>query len=263
MQFVFAGKAHPADQPGKEMIREIELFGRRSDVRGRFVFVPDYDMAIARTLYHGADVWLNNPRRPLEACGTSGMKAALNGALNCSILDGWWDEAYDGMNGWAIDSAEEEPDIARRDEREAASLFGLLEQEIVPLFYDRRDGIPVRWLERVKHGWATIGPVVHRVTDGAPVHDRPLRAGRCRRRSDAHGGWRRREGPGGLEATRGRPLERGRRDRRVRHRHAAEPDRSRSRIGSSGLALGAATATAPCRRPFGWARSRRPTSSCR
>ncbi|HEY5875523.1 MAG TPA: alpha-glucan family phosphorylase [Ilumatobacteraceae bacterium] len=159
VQFVFAGKAHPADQPGKEMIREIELFGRRSDVRGRFVFVPDYDMAIARKLYHGADVWLNNPRRPLEACGTSGMKAALNGALNCSILDGWWDEAYDGMNGWAIDSAEEEPDIARRDEREAASLFGLLEQEIVPLFYDRRDGIPVRWLERVKHGWATIGPV--------------------------------------------------------------------------------------------------------
>jgi len=159
VQFVFAGKAHPADQPGKEMIREIELFGRRPDVDGRFVFIPDYDMAIARALYHGADVWLNNPRRPLEACGTSGMKAALNGALNCSILDGWWDEAYDGMNGWAIESAEDEADVARRDEREAASLFGLLEQEIVPLFYDRHDGIPTGWLERVKHGWASIGPV--------------------------------------------------------------------------------------------------------
>lgn len=160
VQFVFAGKAHPADQPGKEMIREVELFGRRADVDGRFVFIPDYDMAIARALYHGADVWLNNPRRPLEACGTSGMKAALNGALNCSILDGWWDEAYDGLNGWAIESAEEEADVARRDEREAASLFGLLEQEIVPLFYERHDdGIPTGWLERVKHGWATIGPV--------------------------------------------------------------------------------------------------------
>jgi glycogen phosphorylase len=159
VQFVFAGKAHPADNPGKEMIQAIEQFGRRADVRGRFLFVPDYDMAIARALYHGADIWLNNPRRPLEACGTSGMKAALNGALNCSVLDGWWDEAYDGHNGWAIESAEDEPDVGRRDAREAASLFGLLEQEIVPLFYDRVDGIPVGWLERVKHGWATIGPV--------------------------------------------------------------------------------------------------------
>ena len=112
MQFVFAGKAHPADQPGKDMIRDIELFARNLDVGHRFLFVPDYDMAVARLMYHGCDVWLNNPRRPLEACGTSGMKAALNGALNCSILDGWWDECYDGDNGWAIASADDDPDTA-------------------------------------------------------------------------------------------------------------------------------------------------------
>ena len=138
VQFVFAGKAHPADQPGKDMIRDIELFARELDVGHRFVFVPDYDMAVARTMYHGCDVWLNNPRRPLEACGTSGMKAALNGALNCSILDGWWDECFDGENGWAIASADDDPDTARRDQREATSLFGLLEREIVPLFYAPR-----------------------------------------------------------------------------------------------------------------------------
>ncbi len=159
IQFVFAGKAHPADQPGKEMIQGIERFSQENGVRESFVFIPDYDMAIARAMYHGADVWLNNPRRPLEACGTSGMKAALNGALNCSILDGWWDEAFDGKNGWAIESAEHDPDMNRRDQREATSLFGLLEQEIAPLFYDRRDGVPSGWLERVKHNWATIGPV--------------------------------------------------------------------------------------------------------
>jgi starch phosphorylase len=159
VQFVFAGKAHPADQPGKEMIQAIERFSRDSGVRRRFVFIPDYDMAIARAMYHGADVWLNNPRRPLEACGTSGMKAALNGALNCSILDGWWDEAYDGRNGWAVESADDDPNLDRRDQREAASLFGLLEQDVVPLFHDRVDGLPLGWLERVKHNWATIGPV--------------------------------------------------------------------------------------------------------
>ncbi|MEO7398819.1 MAG: alpha-glucan family phosphorylase, partial [Ilumatobacteraceae bacterium] len=136
-QFVFAGKAHPADQPGKEMIQDIECFAREEDVRHRFVFLPDYDIAVARAMYHGCDVWLNNPRRPQEACGTSGMKAALNGALNCSIRDGWWDEWSDGENGWDIVSADDDPDSGRRDQREAMSLFGLLEQEIVPLFYDR------------------------------------------------------------------------------------------------------------------------------
>ncbi len=160
VQFVFAGKAHPADQPGKDMIRDIELFARQLDVGHRFLFVPDYDMAIARTMYHGCDVWLNNPRRPLEACGTSGMKAALNGALNCSIRDGWWDECYDGENGWAIASADEDPDYVRRDAREATSLFGLLEREIVPLFYAQRDGVPIGWIDRMKHNWKTLGPFV-------------------------------------------------------------------------------------------------------
>ena len=169
VQFVFAGKAHPADQAGKDMIREIELFSRQLEVSHRFVFVPDYDMAVARTMYHGCDVWLNNPRRPLEACGTSGMKAALNGALNCSILDGWWDECYDGENGWAIESAESHTDLVRRDHYEADSLFDLLEREIVPLFYDRadgtdsvndRNGVPSRWLAKVKHNWRSLGPFV-------------------------------------------------------------------------------------------------------
>jgi glycogen phosphorylase len=125
------------------------------------VFVPDYDMAIARMMYHGCDVWLNNPRRPLEACGTSGMKAALNGALNCSILDGWWDECFDGENGWAINSADDDPDMGRRDAREATSMFGLLEREIVPLFYDRTpEGVPVGWIDKMKHNWRTLGPFV-------------------------------------------------------------------------------------------------------
>jgi starch phosphorylase len=161
VQFVFAGKAHPADQPGKDMIRDIELFARQLDVGHRFVFVPDYDMAIARTMYRGCDVWLNNPRRPLEACGTSGMKAALNGCLNCSILDGWWDECFDGDNGWAINSADDDADVGRRDQREATSLFGLLEREIVPLFYDRdSDGVPVGWTDKMKANWRSLGHFV-------------------------------------------------------------------------------------------------------
>jgi starch phosphorylase len=161
VQFVFAGKAHPADQPGKDMIREIELFARQLDVGHRFVFLDDYDMAVARMMYRGCDVWLNNPRRPLEACGTSGMKAALNGALNCSILDGWWDECYDGKNGWAIASADDDPDLHRRDAREATSLFGLLERDIVPLFYDRADdGVAHGWVDRIRHNWRSLGPFV-------------------------------------------------------------------------------------------------------
>ena len=161
VQFVFAGKAHPADEAGKEMIRQIAAYAADLGVRHRFVFLADYDIAVARALYQGADVWLNNPRRPLEACGTSGMKAALNGTLNCSILDGWWDELFDGENGWAISSAEDVEDLDRRDEVEANSLFDLLEQQVVPLFYDRDTGfVPRRWLGRVKHALATLGPCV-------------------------------------------------------------------------------------------------------
>jgi len=161
VQFLFAGKAHPADEDGKAMIRQIVAYAADLGLRHRFVFLADYDIAVARTLYQGADVWLNNPRRPQEACGTSGMKAALNGALNCSILDGWWDELFDGENGWAISSAEDVEDLDRRDEVEANALFDLLERQIVPLFYDRTGGsVPRRWLARVKHNLTTLGPAV-------------------------------------------------------------------------------------------------------
>jgi starch phosphorylase len=161
VQFIFAGKAHPADEHGKEMIRQIVSFAADVNVRHRFVFLEDYDIAVARALDQGADVWLNNPRRPLEACGTSGMKAALNGGLNCSILDGWWDELFNGENGWAISSAEQIEDEVRRDEVEANSLFELLERQIVPLFYERWEGpVPRRWVRRVKACLRSLGPEV-------------------------------------------------------------------------------------------------------
>jgi starch phosphorylase len=161
VQFVFAGKAHPADTPGKELIQQVEQFARQADVRSRFVFLADYDISIARAMYHGCDVWLNTPRRPMEACGTSGMKAALNGALNCSVLDGWWAEWYDGANGWAIESAENDPDENRRDLREASSLFSILEDQVVRRFYDRTaDGIPREWVAMVLNAWASLGPKV-------------------------------------------------------------------------------------------------------
>ncbi|HWC10320.1 MAG TPA: alpha-glucan family phosphorylase, partial [Acidimicrobiales bacterium] len=161
VQLVFAGKAHPADDVGKDMIRQVVQFSRQSRVRHRILFLEDYDIAVARTLYQGSDLWLNTPRRPLEACGTSGEKAALNGALNCSVRDGWWDECYDGTNGWAIASAEEYDDLWQRDHAEAASLFELLENQVIPLFYDRDpDGIPRRWLARVRSSLQTLGPFV-------------------------------------------------------------------------------------------------------
>lgn len=159
VQMVFAGKAHPADDAGKELIRQIFRFAADPEVRHRFVFVEDYDMAVTRAMTQGADVWLNTPRRPLEACGTSGLKASLNGVLNCSILDGWWDECFNGQNGWAITSAEGDHDPEARDAAEAASLFGLLENHIIPLFYDRRDHVvPHRWLARVRSSLRSLGP---------------------------------------------------------------------------------------------------------
>jgi glycogen phosphorylase len=161
IQLVFAGKAHPHDDQGKEMIRQIISFSSDPEVRHRITFVPDYDIAVARTMYQGCDVWLNNPRRPLEACGTSGEKAALNGVLNLSIMDGWWDEMFDGENGWAISSAEGYDDLVRRDAVEAGSLFDLLERQVVPLFYDRFEGpVPRRWVRRVKAAVRSLGPQV-------------------------------------------------------------------------------------------------------
>ena len=159
VQFVIAGKAHPADDGGKLLIQQMVRFADDPRVRHRFVFLPDYDMALGRAMTAGCDVWLNNPLRPLEACGTSGMKAALNGALNLSILDGWWEEWFDGHNGWAIPSADGVPDPGRRDELEAAALYDLLAQSVAPLFYDRGpDGLPRRWLEMVAHTLRTLGP---------------------------------------------------------------------------------------------------------
>jgi starch phosphorylase len=159
LQIVIAGKAHPADEGGKLLIQQMVKFADDPRVRHRIVFLPDYDMAMATSLVQGCDIWLNNPLRPLEACGTSGMKAALNGGLNLSVLDGWWDEWFDGANGWAIPSADGVSDPARRDELEAAALYDLLSQSVAPLFYDgtAEDG-PDRWLEMVAHTLRTLGP---------------------------------------------------------------------------------------------------------
>jgi len=159
VQIVVAGKAHPADDGGKHLIQQLVRFADHPQVRHRIVFLPDYDMAMARTLVQGCDVWLNNPLRPLEACGTSGMKAALNGGLNLSILDGWWDEWFDGHNGWAIPSADGVADPARRDEVEAAALYDLIGKSVAPLFYDTgADGRPARWLEMVSNALRGLGP---------------------------------------------------------------------------------------------------------
>ena len=159
VQIVVAGKAHPADDGGKQLIQQLVRFADHPEVRHRIVFLPDYDMALARTLVQGFDVWLNNPLRPLEACGTSGMKAALNGGLNLSVRDGWWDEWFDGQDGWAIPSAEGVADPARRDELEAAALYDLIEKSVAPLFYERNaDGLPARWLEMVSHTLRVLGP---------------------------------------------------------------------------------------------------------
>ncbi|NDL59080.1 alpha-glucan family phosphorylase [Phytoactinopolyspora mesophila] len=161
VQIVIAGKAHPADDGGKRLIQEMVRFADDPEVRHRIVFLPNYDMAMAFPLYPGCDVWLNNPLRPYEACGTSGMKAALNGALNLSIRDGWWDEWFDGENGWAIPSAEGVADTDHRDDLEAAALYDLIEQEVAPRFYDvDENGVPKRWVELMRHTLTSLGPKV-------------------------------------------------------------------------------------------------------
>ncbi len=159
VQFVFAGKAHPADNDGKALLTMVNEFAASTDASSRFVFVPNYDIDIARTIYGGCDVWLNNPVRPLEACGTSGEKAALNGALNCSVRDGWWDEMTDGRNGWDIPTSD--LDGTGRDIEEAASLYTLLETDIAPLFYEPSAGrASDAWIARVCDAWSTLGPQV-------------------------------------------------------------------------------------------------------
>ena len=161
VQLVIAGKSHPADDGGKALIQQMVRFADDPEIRHRLVFLPDYDIGMARYLYWGCDVWLNNPLRPLEACGTSGMKSALNGGLNLSIRDGWWDEMYDGANGWAIPTADGVDDPERRDDLEAGALYDLLGKQVVTRFYDRdAAGVPGRWVEMVRHTLATLGPQV-------------------------------------------------------------------------------------------------------
>ncbi|WP_204080705.1 glycosyltransferase family 1 protein [Mycobacterium riyadhense] len=161
IQLIVAGKSHPADDGGKALIQQVVRFADRPEVRHRIAFLPNYDMSMARLLYWGCDVWLNNPLRPLEACGTSGMKSALNGGLNLSIRDGWWDEWYDGENGWEIPSAVGVADEDRRDDLESSALYNLLEQAVAPKFYERDEhGVPPRWIEMVRHTLQTLGPKV-------------------------------------------------------------------------------------------------------
>lgn len=159
VQIVIAGKSHPADDEGKRLIQKLVEFSQEPEIRKHLVFLPNYDIGMAQLLYPGTDVWLNNPLRPLEACGTSGMKAALNGSLNLSILDGWWAEFYDEENGWAIPSADAAGDGAERDKLEADSLYDLIEHQIAPRFYDRdEDGVPTRWVQSIRHTLSTLSP---------------------------------------------------------------------------------------------------------
>ncbi len=162
VQIVFAGKAHPADEESKRIMQRLIEWSHQPDLKNRVVFIEDYDMHIAEKLVQGVDVWLNNPLRPQEASGTSGQKASFNGIINCSVLDGWWPEAYQttadgkGLNGWAIgkgDASESE------NQSDAESLYQLLESEIIPCYYDRdRDGLPHRWIEMMKAAIKSIAP---------------------------------------------------------------------------------------------------------
>lgn len=159
VQFLFAGKAHPADHPGQELIREIYRVSQLDRFRGKIIMLENYDMNMARYLVQGVDVWLNNPRRPYEASGTSGEKAALNGVINFSILDGWWEEGYDGENGWAIE-ATRGADLQTQERENTESLYSVFEQAIVPLYYNQNEeGIPQGWVNRMKHSIMTLAPV--------------------------------------------------------------------------------------------------------
>jgi starch phosphorylase len=177
IQIVIAGKSHPADDAGKKMIQDLVHFTDDPEVRHRIVFLPNYDIAMARTLFPGCDVWLNNPLRPLEACGTSGMKAAINGSLNLSVLDGWWDEMHDGSNGWAIPTASGQASPAERDDIEADALYELLETQVAPRFYgasglgasaagaagpsiEDPSEVPNQWISMIKHTLSHLGPAV-------------------------------------------------------------------------------------------------------
>ena len=268
VQLVIAGKSHPADDGGKTLIQQLVQFADDPEVRHRIVFLPDYDIGMARLLYPGCDVWLNNPLRPLEACGTSGMKAALNGGLNLSILDGWWDEWYDGENGWAIPTADGVDDPDRRDDLEAAALYDLIEKSVAPRFYEPSTptGLPMRWITMLRHTLATLGPKVLASRMVRDYVQQALRAGRdllARRRSPTTRRWPRtsRRTPPRCAARgrRARRARRGLRRRRLaRARHAALRARLRRArrarppptCSSSSRAAASTTTTASCTRTF-------------
>jgi starch phosphorylase len=158
VQFVFAGKAHPQDEPGKRILQQIAQLMRDPRFADKVVFVEDYDIDVGRYFVQGVDVWLNNPRRPLEASGTSGQKVVLNGGLNLSVLDGWWAEAYDGLNGFAIGNGRTHSSINIHDSRDADDLYRALRDEVIPLYYLRdRDGLPRGWIRRMKRTIRTLG----------------------------------------------------------------------------------------------------------
>jgi starch phosphorylase len=158
LQIVLAGKSHPADEGGKKLIQKIVAFTRDPRANGRVVFLEDYEMGVARAMVQGVDVWLNNPRRPLEASGTSGMKAALNGVVNCSILDGWWAEAYSSDVGFAIGGDSVAPTDEEQDAADARALFEVLEEQVLPAYYERDErGLPPRWLTLMRNSVAELG----------------------------------------------------------------------------------------------------------
>jgi starch phosphorylase len=158
VQFVFAGKAHPQDEPGKRVLQQVAQLMYDSQFADRLVFVEDYDINVGRHFVQGVDVWLNNPRRPLEASGTSGQKVVLNGGLNLSVLDGWWAEAYDGLNGFAIGNGRTHMDMNVHDSRDGDDLYRVLQEEVIPLYYQRdSDGLPREWIKRMKRTIRTLG----------------------------------------------------------------------------------------------------------
>ena len=188
VQIVFAGKAHPNDKPGQDFIRAVYEFSRRPEFEGRIVFLEDYDIDMARHLVAGVDVWLNTPIRPHEASGTSGQKASLNGVPNCSIIDGWWEEGYDGANGWAIGERRDYRDAATRDETDALALYDILEHQIIPAFYERGlDGVPHYWVNIMKNAIRTLAPTFSMRRMLKEYTERLyIPAYRTSRRNDAH-----------------------------------------------------------------------------
>jgi len=157
VQFIFAGKAHPADEPGKQLIKRIANLRHDARFCSRVAFIEDYDINVCRHLVQGVDVWLNNPRRPLEASGTSGQKVVLNGGLNLSVLDGWWAEAYDGSNGFAIGKGTSHVSEEINDRRDAADLYDVLERQVIPLYYDRDvDGLPRQWIQMMMNSISSL-----------------------------------------------------------------------------------------------------------